>query len=180
MIRQMLIERPVAEAADAQDSRYETRKGRGNDCREGGRRQSANTSQRHHTINLAESPLGWLHAHGRVTDQQFAAGELLRRDYERAGLPAHVTMQWDAGPLDGNRRDGSSAHAAHAGQIDARKRFHAAMDVAGPGLADVLWRVICAGDSLPLAEKYLDWPTRSAKLVLALALDRVAAYYRVP
>ncbi len=158
MIRQILIERPIAGDLTTGDAR---------------RRRSV-------TVNLAESPLGWLHAHRRINDRQHAAGELLRRDYERAGLSAHVTMHWDAATLDGNRRDGNGAHLALAGQIDARNRFHAALDLAGPGLADILWRVICAGDSLALAEKHLDWPTRSAKLVLSIALDRVAAFYHVP
>jgi hypothetical protein len=31
-----------------------------------------------------------------------------------------------------------------------------------------------------VAEKALAWPTRSGKLVLRLALDRVADFYRLP
>jgi hypothetical protein len=50
---------------------------------------------------------------------------------------------------------------------------------AGPGLADVLWRVVCACETLPDAEKALAWPVRSGKLVLKLALDRVADFYRI-
>ena len=52
-------------------------------------------------VNLAESPLGWLKARGRVSDRQFDAGEALRRDYERAGLGSRVTMRWQAA-LGGN------------------------------------------------------------------------------
>ena len=36
------------------------------------------------TINVAESPLGWLLSHGHVTQRQFDAGERLRSDWERA------------------------------------------------------------------------------------------------
>jgi Domain of unknown function (DUF6456) len=32
---------------------------------------------------------------------------------------------------------------------------------------------------VPVAEKNLGWPSRSGRLVLALALDRVADYYRI-
>ena len=32
---------------------------------------------------------------------------------------------------------------------------------------------------LPVAEKALQWPARSGKLVLKLALDRVADFYRI-
>nr|WP_236672357.1 DUF6456 domain-containing protein [Croceicoccus sp. YJ47] len=65
-------------------------------------------------------------------------------------------------------------------QMSARRRFDEATAAAGPGLADVLWRVVCAGETLPDAEKALAWPARSGKLVLKLALDRVAGYYRIP
>ncbi len=53
------------------------------------------------------------------------------------------------------------------------------MREAGPGLSDILWRVACAGEGLPGAERALEWPARSGKLVLKLALDRVAVFYRI-
>ena len=64
--------------------------------------------------------------------------------------------------------------------IAAKARFDGAMAAAGRGLTDVLWRVVCAGEGLPEAEKALGWPVRSGKLVLRLALDRIAEFYRVP
>ena len=44
------------------------------------------------TVNLAESPLGWLFARGMVSRRQFDAGEQLRSDWEQAGLSSNVTM----------------------------------------------------------------------------------------
>jgi Domain of unknown function (DUF6456) len=131
------------------------------------------------TINLAESPLGWLRVHGKITDRQFAAGELLRRDYERAALAQRTTMRWDAVPKSNVPHAGSAHGAATNTQIDAKARFDAALAVAGSGLADILWRVVCAGESVPTAEKGLGWPARAGRLVLTLALDRVADYYRL-
>jgi hypothetical protein len=64
-------------------------------------------------------------------------------------------------------------------QVAAKQRFDGAIAAAGSGLEDVLWRVVCSGETLPIAEKALDWPVRSGKLVLKLALDRVAEYYRL-
>ena len=64
-------------------------------------------------------------------------------------------------------------------QIAARERFDGAMAQAGRGLSDILWRAACAGESLAAAEKALAWPARSGKLVLGLALDRVADFYRI-
>ncbi len=130
-------------------------------------------------VNIAESPLGWLKARDLVTERQFAAGELLRMDYERASLAPRVTMIWDAAPMDSNRRSAAEPGAATLGQLSAKDRFDKAMAQAGPGLADILWRVVCAGDSMPIAEKTLGWPTRAGRLVLTLALDRVADYYHI-
>ena len=84
-------------------------------------------------------------------------------------------MSWD--PV--RSRGGSGDLSPGERQIAAKARFDAAVANAGPGLADVLWRVACAGESLPMAEKALAWPVRSGKLVLRLALDRVADFYRL-
>ncbi|WP_309623397.1 DUF6456 domain-containing protein [Novosphingobium sp.] len=129
------------------------------------------------TVNLAESPLTWLHARGHLSDLQLAAGECLRRDYERAQLSAGVTMRWDPVRVKGG--SGDSALNETERQIAARQRFEGAIAAAGPGLSDVLWRVACAGEGLPDAERALAWPARSGKLVLRLALDRVAGFYGI-
>jgi hypothetical protein len=124
------------------------------------------------TVNLRESPLGWLAARGLVSARQLAAGERLRADYERAGMAAAVTMRWEA-RVDG----GGGTVDLGAARIAAKRRFDAAMAAAGPGLRDVAWRVVCAGEGLPVAEKALGWPARAGRLVLLLALDRVADHY---
>jgi hypothetical protein len=74
------------------------------------------------------------------------------------------------------RRIGSDLTGA---QIDARRRFDAAIASAGKGLADILWRIVCAGEGMREAESALGWPARAGKLVLTLALDRIADYYRI-
>jgi hypothetical protein len=131
------------------------------------------------TVNLAESPLGWLRNRGHVSERQFAAGEQLREDWETAQLPAMVTMRWDAPPLDRNRRGAPEEQALGKRQIAARRRFEAATQAVGPGLRDILWRVVCAGEGMRDAETALGWPARAGKLVLQMALDRLADHYRM-
>ena len=131
------------------------------------------------TVNAMESPLGWLLARGLVTRRQFDAGERLRADWERAQLAPRITMSWDASPVARNRSGSSDGPDLTAAQIDAKRRFDAAIASAGPGLSDVLWRIVCAGEGMRDAETALGWPARAGKLVLTLALDRVADYYRV-
>jgi len=128
------------------------------------------------TVNVAESPLGWLHAHGHIDDRLFDAGECLRADYERAQLGPAITMRWDPVRIRGTGEQGLTSGER---QIAARARFDGALAQAGKGLGDILWRVVCAGETLPIAEKALAWPARSGKLVLRLALERVADFYRI-
>ncbi|MCB5424783.1 hypothetical protein H0274_05910 [Altererythrobacter sp. CC-YST694] len=145
---------------------------------EGPRRRSGLSPRgRRVTVNLAESPLSWLHARGHLDDRLSAAGECLRRDYERAAISPRVTMRWDAVRITGTGEAGLDPTER---QIAARSRFDGAMEAAGSGLTDILWRVVCAGEALTVAEKALDWPMRSGKLVLRIALERVAKFYRIP
>ncbi|MES2753730.1 MAG: DUF6456 domain-containing protein [Pseudomonadota bacterium] len=127
------------------------------------------------TVNQAESPLSWLYARGLIDGRQFDAGEQLRADYERAALGSRVTMRWDNMPVG----SGGGAGDATLNRLAAKRRFDAAIAAIGPGLNDIAWRVICAGEGLPVAEKALGWPVRAGRLVLTLALDRLAAHYRL-
>jgi hypothetical protein len=131
------------------------------------------------TINLAESPLGWLRSRGLITQRQFDGGERLRLDWERSHLAPRVTMAWDSAPVASGRGGAAPGADLSGAQIDARRRFDAAIACAGPGLADILWRVVCAGEGMREAETALGWPARAGKLVLTFALDRVADHYRI-
>lgn len=128
------------------------------------------------TVNLAESPLGWLHARGHLDDRLFDAGERLRADYERAQLGPSVTMRWEPVRIR-STDDGGLAPCER--QVAARQRFGGAIAAAGKGLEDILWRVVCACETVTAAEKELSWPARSGKLVLRIALERVADFYRI-
>lgn len=141
--------------------------------------EMAGKRRRSVTVNLAESPLSWLRTRGHVDARQYEAGERLRMDYETASLGPRVTMRWGESPR-GGRRGPPMAIDPTLAQIAAKRRFDAAVAAAGPGLADILWRVVCAGEGLGPAEKSLGWPARAGKLVLGLALDRVARHYGLP
>jgi hypothetical protein len=131
------------------------------------------------TVNAAESPLGWLLARGLLTERQYDAGERLRSDWERAQLSPRITMSWDASPVARGRGGSAPQSDLTGAQLDAKRRFDDAIAHAGPGLADILWRVVCAGEGMRDAETALGWPARAGKLVLTFALDRVANYYRI-
>lgn len=132
------------------------------------------------TVNLAESPLSWLHSRGLLTDRQLLAGEKLRGDYEAAAMGAQVTMRWENVPLSREKRGAPSGLNQTERMISAKSRFDEALAAIGPDLADIAWRVICAGEAMPVAERKMAWPVRSGKLVLRIALDRLAGFYRLP
>lgn len=129
------------------------------------------------TVNLGESPLGWLLRRGALTPVQAAAGERLRDDVHRAGLVGRLTMSWDAGPrASGGRGPGvEPAERARA----AKAKVAAALDAAGPGLREVLEQVCIRDTALEAAERELGLPRRAGKAVLRLALDRLATHYRI-
>lgn len=132
------------------------------------------------TVNGAESPLGWLFARGHLSSRQFEAGEQLRTDWEQAQMAPRVTMRWDEAPISHSRGGRAPALDPIERQAHAKRRFEVAVAAVGPGLTDILWRVVCSGDGMREAEGALGWPARAGKLVLTIALDRLADHYRLP
>ena len=137
--------------------------------------RGAARSGRKAQVNRGESPLSWLRARALIDARAFEAGERLRADYERAALTPGVTMCWSPA-----RAKSTASIDPTTAQIDAKARFDRALATVGSGLSDVLWRVVCAGEPLPVAERALGWPTRSGRLVLTIALDRLADAYGLP
>ena len=95
--------------------------------------KGAARSARSITVNIAESPLGWLFSRGLVSRRQFEAGERLRADWERAQLAPRVTMAWNATPVSRGRAGLAARPDLNGTQVDARRRFDAAVASAGPG-----------------------------------------------
>ena len=127
------------------------------------------------TINEAESPLARLRLRGLIDATQYEAGERLRRDYTIAGLMPRLAADLTA-PIAGARGGAKSEPFAEK-MIAAKQRFRLAMTAAGPGLSDLLFDVCCHLKGLESIETTNDWPTRSAKVVLQIALDRLAVHY---
>ena len=135
-------------------------------------------------VNDGESPLGWLRRRkgggGKplLSESQFEAGERLRRDFTIGQMTPRMTADWSS-PIGGSRgrpRDPAEI-ADHA--LAARQRVSHAVVAVGPGLSDILLSVCCHLQGLEAAERGLGWPKRAGKLVLQIALDRLAAHYGI-
>lgn len=133
-------------------------------------------------VNDAESPLAWLR--GRkdrrgvpmLSDEQFEAGERLRRDFTFAGMSPRVTADW-SGTGGGNRHGASPAAAMRDDIVAARQRVHGAITSTGPELGRILMDVCCLLKGIESTERDMGLPQRSGKVVLQLALTALARHY---
>ena len=135
-------------------------------------------------VDETESPLAWLaRRRGRdgralIEPHQLQAGERLRADFTRAHLMPRTTSNWSS-PLSSGRGGGGNEQAAVFTEtmIAARQRVHHALDAVGPEFAGLLLDICCFLKGLEDIERERAWPARSGKVVLQLALDRLARHY---
>jgi hypothetical protein len=135
-------------------------------------------------VDEAESPLAWLsRRRGRdgrplITAEQRLAGERLRLEFTRAQLMPRVSANWQAAVSHGARA-ASGGRAGHITDVivTARQHFRRALDAVGPEFSGLLVDVCCFLKGLEDVERERHWPSRSAKVVLQLGLDRLARHY---
>lgn len=133
-------------------------------------------------IDLEESPLGWLaRRRGRdgrsfIAPVQLIAGERLRADFTRAGMAPRLTANWDA-VTRADRAGGTAGLNASEAMLAARQRVVRALEAVGPEFSGLLMDVCCFLKGLEQVEQERLWPARTAKVVLALGLDRLARHY---
>jgi hypothetical protein len=133
-------------------------------------------------VNDGESPLAWLaRRKGRdgrsmISANQLIAGEKLRADFTRGHLSPRVTSDWSA-PTGRSRTFAGGAGEMTDLVIASRQRVRLAMEACGPEFSGLLMDVCCFLRGLEEVERERGWPMRSAKIVLQLALDRLARHY---
>ena len=133
------------------------------------------------TLDERESPLAWLgRRKGRkgeafLTPVQLSAGERFGGDVNLAQILPRVTSDWSGAPSSGGRAPNRLDVGDLA--IAARQRLDRAASAVGTELNGLLIDVCGFQKSLGLVERERAWPARSAKVVLRIALDRLAAHY---
>lgn len=131
-------------------------------------------------VNDSESPLGWLaRRKGRdgrpmIGPDQFIAGERLRADFTRGHLTPRVTSSWTG---IGRTRGAGGGFEMTDLIVASRQRVRLALEACGPEFSGLLLDVCCFLRGLEDVERERGWPSRSAKVVLQLALDRLARHY---
>lgn len=130
----------------------------------------------------SESPLIWLArrkgADGRalIEPHQLQAGERMRADFTHAQMMPRTTSNWHS-PVAGRRRDGQASGHLTERVVAARQRLRHALDAVGPEFSGLLIDICCFLKKLDAVEQERRWPARSAKVVLQLALERLARHY---
>ncbi len=132
-------------------------------------------------VNQGESPLGWLARRKGADGAPFLApveveaGERLREDFEQAQMGPRVTQDWSGFLTPRDRR--AAPRGPAEGPSAARERVRAALAELGPGLGDAALRACCFLEGLEATERRMGWSARSGKVVLKLALQRLALHY---
>lgn len=135
--------------------------------------------------NLDESPLAWLarrkdrDGQPMISAAEFDAGERLRADFWFCQMTPRVTANWSGLMAGTGTRRGPAGFGSDISDsvIAARERMGRALKAVGPELSGILVDVCCHLKGLEALERAEGWPQRSGKIVLQLALQRLARHY---
>ena len=94
-------------------------------------------------------------------------------------MTPRVTGNWTGVSIDKNARRAAPGFGVELADnvVAARERVRLALRAAGPELAGILIDVCCYLKGLESLEKASGWPQRSGKIVLQIALARLARHY---
>ena len=132
-------------------------------------------------LDAGESPLGWLARRKDAAGKPLidaiclAAGERLRRDITMAQMLPRVTSNW-SGNVGSKSSAGVAVHFSESAAA-ARQRVERAMEAVGADMAGLVLDVCGFLKGLEMVESERGWPRRSARIVLVLALGRLARHY---
>ena len=130
--------------------------------------------------NVEESPLLSLYRRKTkrgapfLTDEEFKAGERLRRDFTFGALMPSVTMHWQESSSGGQKGISTDINDE---TLAARQRVNKALSAVGTDLGTILIDVCCFLKGMEVLERERQWPVRSAKVVLKTALIALDRHY---
>jgi hypothetical protein len=133
-------------------------------------------------VDVDESPLDWLrrrkdrNGEAMIDEASYQAGERLRTDIMLAGLLPGVTARWDGMPRSSGP---ASPGEATDRMVAARQRLRHAFDAIGGDFSDLLLDLCGFLKGLEKIERERQWPPRSAKVAVRLALARLAEHYGI-
>jgi Domain of unknown function (DUF6456) len=135
------------------------------------------------SVTERDSPLAWLHSRrdkeGRqlLSDHAYDAGERLRADFWFAAMTPRITANWSPVAASKQRSAPGAGSDMPDNVIAAQQRVRRALAAVGPELSGILIEVCCHEKGIEDTEREVGWPVRSGRIVLQLALERLARHY---
>jgi hypothetical protein len=106
-----------------------------------------------------------------------AAAERLERLIRRSRIVPRLTMSYDAARVGGRERSGNGVETASEAAATARRQLSRIAAALPTDCWGILFDVCAMDKGLQEIETERQWPRRSAKLVLRIALDQLAACF---
>lgn len=135
----------------------------------------------------ADAPLHVLARRRRPDGTPYIGPELVaaairfRESFEIASLGNALTGDWSrliAGRIDGGQGGGRGGRdGGPTRRLEAEQSLAAAIRALGPELAETAIMAICQEKGMETVEQALDFPARSGKIVLRIALNSLARHY---
>ncbi|MCJ8323087.1 MAG: hypothetical protein HRU29_03320 [Rhizobiales bacterium] len=117
--------------------------------------------------------------HKYLSQEHLQAGQKLFGFFAKSKLQPNVTMNWEriaSAPqphYTGQQTQTGFAEATYM----ARKQLYEGLAHVGEEYAAILVEICLFGNGLEATEKSFNWPARSGKLMLTMALDKLVSYY---
>lgn len=116
-------------------------------------------------------------AHKYLNAIHVEAGQKLFDYFVTANLEPNVTMDWERlKSVKQSHHTGQSGNDFSEQTYLARQQLYDCLKYTGPEFAAVLVEICLFGNGLEATERTMNWPARSGKLLLTMALDRLAEH----
>ncbi len=112
-----------------------------------------------------------LYRRGLIAATYWTAGKDLYRDFFGSGMSPQITMRFKDYVSGGGQRSHSER------QVEAKRRFDAAMRAVGSELNDLLFDVVCMDKTLGECELMRRWRPTTALAVLTIGLGQLREHY---
>lgn len=113
-----------------------------------------------------------------LSQAEFAAGEKFRQTYEVSAMGQMRSANWDSIRQSRSSMRGNFAgDDLHIRALDAKRQVMDALSAVGPVMDRLLFAFLVREQNLGRVERGLHWPKSSGKIILKIALARLANHY---
>lgn len=115
-----------------------------------------------------------------LTPLHLQAGQKIFEHYLAANMQPNITMNWERLSAPPQPHYTGAKETGHSEQAYiAQRKLYESLKYVGQEFAAILVEICLFGKGLEATEKAMNWPARSGKLLLVMALDRLAIHYQM-